>query len=194
MVTNPNIGLKPVRQRGAEGRPAGFGGVPLPATGILREQTSRRRRRARLRLPQPPRLEMPARARVGAFSRAYILIGAVLAVGLLYLVQAAGATQASYEIGRLQAQQSDLLAEQDHLRYQEASRISPAQVETEAAAANLIRPRPYKYVQYSDSGVLLDVPGPAAPDQTPLWARALAAVGRKATGGSGDALAAGTGR
>ena len=52
---------------------------------------------------------------------------------LLYLVQAAGATQASYEIGRLQAQQSDLVAEQDHLKYESASLKSPAQIESEAA-------------------------------------------------------------
>lgn len=191
MVTNPNIGLKPSRQRGSHApTQAGAGLFRLPARAVLREQRGRRRRRALLRLPQPPRLELPARLRFSAFGRVYLLVGAVLAAALLYLVQAAGATQASYEIGRLHEQQQALLAEQQNLKYQEASSKSPSQIEAEAAKASLTRPQPYRYVQYRDSGVALDSPPPQAPDQSPLWVRALASVGRAVTGGS-DALAAG---
>jgi len=191
VVTNPNIGLSPTRRRGAHSRPAsGVGPLRLPGSAVLREQGTRRRRRARLQLPQAPRLELPARMRFSAFGRFYLVVAAVVAVTLLYLVQAGGATQYSYEIGRLHDQQQSLLAEQQNLRYQEASSKSPAQIEAEAAQANLTRPQPYRYVQYQDSGVSLDAPPPAAPDQSPLWARALAAIGRGVTGGQ-DALAAG---
>jgi len=191
LVTNPNIGLPPTRRRGARSRaPFGVGSLRLPGSAVVREQGSRRRRRARLQLPQPPRLELPARMRFSAFGRFYLVVAAVVAVTLLYLVQAAGATQSSYEIGRLHDQQQSLLAEQQNLRYQEASLKSPAQIEAEAAQANLTRPQPYRYVQYQDSGVSLDAAPPAAPDQSPLWARALAAIGRGVTGGQ-DALAAG---
>jgi hypothetical protein len=191
LVTNPNIGLKPSRQRSSHApAPAGPGLFRLPAKAVLREQRGRRRRRAQLRLPQPPRLELPARLRFSAFGRVYALVGAVLAAALLYLVQAAGATQASYEIGRLHDQQQALMAEQQNLKYQEASSKSPSQIDAEAAKANLTRPQPYRYVQYRDSGVALGGPPPQAPDQSPLWQRALASATRAVTGGS-DALAAG---
>ena len=191
MVTNPNIGLPPTRRRGTRSRaPLVVGALRLPGAAVIREQGGRRRRRARLQLPQPPRLELPARMRFSAFGRFYLLVAAVVAVTLLYLVQAAGATQHSYEIGRLNDQQQSLLAEQQNLKYQEASLKSPAQIESEAAQANLGRPQPYRYVQYQDSGVSLDAPAPSGPDQSPLWARALAAIGRGMTGGQ-DALAAG---
>jgi len=128
--------------------------------------------------------------RFGAFGRVYLLLAGVVAVTLLYLVQAAGATQASYEIGRLQDQQQSLLAEQENLKYQEATVNSPAQVAAAAAQADLTRPQPYRFVQLQDSGVALDSPPPAAPDQSPLWQRALAAIGRGVTDGT-DAMAAG---
>jgi hypothetical protein len=191
LVINPNIGLKPSRQRGARGHsPVGSGSLQLPARAVLREQGSRRRRRAQLRLPQAPRLELPARMRFSAFGRVYLLLAGVVTVTLLYLVQAAGATQSSYEIGRLHDQQQGLLAEQQNLKYQEASSKSPAQIETAAAQASLTRPQPYRYVQYLDSGVALDSPPPQGPDQSPLWERALASITRTVTGGQ-DALAAG---
>lgn len=128
--------------------------------------------------------------RFSAFGRLYLLLAGVVAIALLYLVQAAGTTQSSYEIGRLHDQQQALLAEQQNLKYQEASLRSPAQVEAAAAQANLTRPQPYRYVRYQDSGVALNGPPPQAPDQSPLWARALASIGKAVTGGQ-DALAAG---
>jgi cell division protein FtsL len=128
--------------------------------------------------------------RFSAFGRLYLLVAAVLGIALLYLVQAAGATQASYEIGRLHDQQQALLAEQQNLKYQEASLKSPARIEADAAQASLSRPQPYRYVPYLDSGVALDGPPPQAPDQSPLWERALASIGKTVTGGQ-DAFAAG---
>jgi cell division protein FtsL len=162
----------------------------LPARAVLREQGGRRRRRARLRLPQPPQLDLPERMLFSAFGRVYLLLAALVVVALLYLIQAAGATQSSYEIGRLHDQQAALLAEQQNLKYQEASQKSPAQIAAAAAQANLTRPQPYRYVQYQDSGVALNGLPPQAPDQSPLWERALASIGKTVTGGQ-DALAAG---
>lgn len=191
MVTNPNIGLKPSRQRGSRvPAPFGIGALRLPARAVLREQSGRRRRRARLRLPQPARFDLPARMQFSAFGRLYLLLAAVVAIALLYLIQAAGTTQSSYEIGRLHDQQQALLAEQQNLKYQEASLKSPARIEAAAAQANLTRPQPYRYVRYQDSGVALDSPPPQAPDPSPLWERALASVGRTVTG-SRDVFAAG---
>jgi len=43
--------------------------VRLPSRSTLRPQGERRRRRAQLKLPQPPRLELPARLLFGAFGR-----------------------------------------------------------------------------------------------------------------------------
>ncbi|MDQ6692645.1 MAG: hypothetical protein M3Z13_07755 [Candidatus Dormibacteraeota bacterium] len=190
MVTNPNIGLRPARQRGAARPEPALPRLRLPARAVLRAQGSRHRRRAHLRLAPAQHLRVPLRARFSDFGRVYLLVGAVLGGVLLYLGQAAGATQASYEIGRLQGQQQELVAEQDHLRYQEAAIKSPSRIEAEAAQANLARPQPYKYVQFQDSGIVLDRPAPSPPDVTPLWERALASVARRVTG-TQDAMAAG---
>ena len=185
MVTNPNIGLRPIRPRGS----ALAGAVRLPAHAQLRSQRSRRRRRERLSLPQPATLDLGRRLRLGSFARVYILVGAVLAVVLLYLLQVATATQQSYEIGQLQRQQTDLLAEQDQLRYQEAALRSPSKVEQQAAQASLTRPVPYRYVDYRPVDLNLEAPPPAAPDSSPLWQRSLASLDR-AFGGQ-DVLAKG---
>jgi hypothetical protein len=190
LVTNPNIGLRPARPRGASRPAPAAPRLRLPARASLRAQGGRRRRRAQLRLTPAAPFKLSLRARLSDFGRMYVLIGAVLAGVLLYLVQAAGATQASYEIGKLQGQQLDLVAEQDHLRYEEASIKSPARIEAEAAQASLSRPQPYKYIQFQDAGIRLDNPPPSPPDLTPAWEKALAAVGRRVIG-SQDALAAG---
>ena len=41
-------------------------------------------------MPQPPRLDLPERMRFSAFGRLYLLLAAVVAIALLYLIQAAG--------------------------------------------------------------------------------------------------------
>jgi cell division protein FtsL len=187
LVHNPNIGLRPARRRGAHNGPAGF---RLPVSGAVRDQRGRRRRRARLGLAQPARLRLPARPQLGAFARVYVYV-ALVALGLiLYLFQAAGATQASYEIGRLQGQQQDLLAQQNHLRYEEATLQSPAQVETAAAQTGMVRPVPARYLDSQPVDLGLGSPPPEPPDQAPRWERDLAAVTRQ-IGAQRDALAAG---
>jgi cell division protein FtsL len=143
------------------------------AHGHLPVRGRRLRASARPALPAPGSL---ARLRVGSFGRAYALAAAVVGVLILYLVQSAHVTQTSYELDRLQAQQADLLAERDQLRYQEASLRAPARVEQEAQQADMRRAAPVRYLPYQE--VALDThasvePGPA---EAPLWEQAVAAL------------------
>lgn len=175
---------------GSRLRPEAGTALRIPERATLRGQHVRRRRRARIGLPQPPRLELAASFRLGSFGRLYLGVAALVAIVILYLFQAAGVTQAGYEIGRLNSQRQDLAAEQDHLRYQEASLRSPARIESEALQASLTRPAPYKYVEFQNAAVNLDSPLPSAPDTSPLWQRAVASLGKRLTSGQ-DAYAYG---
>jgi hypothetical protein len=186
LVHNPNIGIRPARRRGTHAAPVGF---RLPARASVRDQRGRRRRRARLGLDQPPRLRLPEGTRLGAFTRVYVAVAAVAVALIVYLVQAAGATEASYEIGRLQSQQQQLVAEQDQLRYLEATRQSPAQVEASAGQTGMVRPLPARYLQSQPVDLGLGSPPPQPPDQTSRWEQ-LAALGREVIGAR-DAFAAG---
>lgn len=186
LIQNPNIGLRPQRRRGAHGALASF---RLPLRGNVRDQRGRRRRRAQLGLPQPLALRLPSRARLGVFTRVYLLIGLIVAGLVLYLYQAAGVTQVSYEIGKLQSRQQDLVANQDQLRYEEANRQAPAQVQADATATGMVRPLPHKYVDSQTADLGLGSPPPQPPDQSPLYAQVIRSVDRQ-LGGERDALAA----
>lgn len=108
---------------------------------------------------------------------------AVLAGLILNVVQAAQVTQASYDIGRLRAQQADLVAEQNQLRYKVVSLRAPGRVQEQAARAGLQRPIPTQYVGYTDPGFDVFARLEAAPPEAPsLWDRALAAVGSPLAG------------
>jgi cell division protein FtsL len=111
----------------------------------------------------------------------YVAGAAVLALLVLYLLQAAQVTAAGYRIERLQAQQQDLLAEQAQLRYEEASLQAPARVQAEASRTGLQRIAPAGYVPYRS--VALDVSGGATSEPAqaaPFWARLLAEIGFRA--------------
>jgi hypothetical protein len=130
------------------------------------------------------------RLHLSSFGHAYLGLGAVLIAVLFYLGLAAEITQSSYDIARLQAQQSQLLAEQDQLRYQEVTMHAPAQVQQQAAQGGMQRAVPSGYV--SGQPVAIDLTarvGASAGDSTPLWARAVAAV-VNTIGGTRDVLAA----
>src|SRR5919204_630141 len=71
--------------------------------------------------------------RFDAYGRLYVAAGIVLALLILYVSLAAKLTETSYQITRLQAQQADLLAQQQELRYTEASLQAPGQVQQDAA-------------------------------------------------------------
>ena len=130
------------------------------------------------------------RLHLNAFGHAYLGVGVVLLVVLLYLGMAAQVTQASYDITRLQGQQRQLLAEQDQLRYQEVTLHAPAQVEQQAAQSGMQRVPPASYVAGQPIAIDLQAPIGAPPtDTTPLWEKALAAIVTK-LGVARDAMAA----
>jgi hypothetical protein len=123
------------------------------------------------------------RLHLNAFGHAYLGLGAVVIGVLFYLALAAQITQSSYEIARLQAQQSQLLAEEDQLRYQEVTQHAPAQVEQSASQSGMQLKAPNKYVVSQPVAIDLQAPIGASPsDSTPLWQRMVAAVVEKVVG------------
>jgi outer membrane murein-binding lipoprotein Lpp len=130
------------------------------------------------------------RLHLSSFGHAYLGLGAVVIAVLFYLGLAAQITQSSYDIARLQAQQGQLIAEQDQLRYQEVTLHAPAQVQQQAAQSGMQRNVPTGYVTGQPVAIDLTAPvGASAGDATPLWARAVAAV-VNTVGGTRDVLAA----
>jgi hypothetical protein len=121
---------------------------------------------------------------------AYLGLGAVVIALLFYLAIAAQITQSSYDIARLQAQQRQLIADQDQLRYQEVTLHAPAQVQQQAAQSGMQRVLPSNYVAGQAVAIDLAAPiGAGATDMTPRWMRAVAAV-VDTVGGTRDVLAA----
>ena len=150
-----------------------------------------RRRSSRPALAVAAASAVSDKLRLGAFGRLYGAAGIVLVLLILYVSLAARLTQTSYEITRLQAQQADLVARQEQLRYTEANLQAPGQVQHDAAATGMQRGTAASYVQYQPVAVDLNAqPGDAAPDRTPLWRQALAALMTGVTGAR-DVMAAG---
>ena len=130
------------------------------------------------------------RLRLNTYGHAYVGLIVVLVSVLFYLAMAAQVTQASYDLTRLQDQQRQLIAEQDQLRYQEATLQAPAQVEQQAAQSGMQRTAPANFVAAPPVAIDLQAPIGASPtDSTPLWERALAALANK-LGVARDAMAA----
>ncbi|MEA2655402.1 MAG: hypothetical protein QOI23_767 [Chloroflexota bacterium] len=150
---------------------------------------ARRRRRTR-GFVQVASSAAAERLHLNAFGHAYLGLGAVVIGVLFYLALAAQITQSSYEIARLQSQQSQLLAEQDQLRYQEVTQHAPAQVEQSAAQSGMQLKTPNKYLVSQPVAIDLQAPIGAAPsDSTPLWQRMVAAVVDRVVGAH-DVMAA----
>lgn len=165
-------------------RRLGAHGVPHAPTVTL---VRRRRTRGFVQVASAATAE---RLRLNRFGHAYLGLGAVVIAVLFYLALAAQATATSYQIAQLQDQQRQLVAEQDQLRYQEATMQAPAQVEQQAAKNGMQRVPPSNLVPGQAVAIDLQAPIGAAPtDQTPLWERALAAIINK-LGVSRDAMAA----
>jgi hypothetical protein len=131
----------------------------------------------------------PRRLHVGGLARIYVAAALILTGLVLYLVQTAHVTETAYEIERLKSQQSDLLSEQEQLRYREASMQAPARFGQEAAAQGFERVTPGRYLPHEDV-TLGDVSSPqvASGAEQPVWQRLLALIG-SSLGGSQDALA-----
>lgn len=156
---------------------------PLPA------QPRTRRRSAGKSRVELATGALSRKLRLGNLGRLYLAGGVVIVLLILYVSLAAQVTQTSYEITRLKAQQSDLLAQQEQLRYTEVNLQAPGQVQQDASKAGMQRGAAARYVQYQPVAVDLAArPGEGVPDRTPVWQRALAAVVVGVTG-SRDALA-----
>ena len=108
-------------------------------SGPLTASPSTRRRRTRPGPVELAAVELSEKLRLGTFGRIYFAAGVVLCVLILYVSLAARLTQTSYEITRLQAQQADLVARQEQLRYTEANLQAPGQVQHDAAATGMQR-------------------------------------------------------
>jgi hypothetical protein len=161
----------------------------LSVSGAQHAPAPRRRRRTR-GFVQVATATAAEKLHLSSFGHAYLGLGAVLIVVLFYLGLAAQITQSSYDIARLQAQQSQLIAEQDQLRYQEVTLHAPAQVQQQAAQSGMQRVVPSGYVSGQPVAIDLIAPvGATAGDSTPLWARAVAAV-INTVSGTRDVLAA----
>ena len=139
-------------------------------------------------LSRPLLEELGARAyalqqRLGALGRIYVLGAVVLALTVAYLAVSATATQTSYELGQLQEQNHRLSAEQDQLRYREATLHTPSRVDDAARRQALARPRSYTYVHGEQATINLNAPiGQGRPDERPLWQQILGGVTYRITG------------
>ncbi len=168
-----------VAQPGHAAAPAGTRHTPPP-----------RRRRRTQGFVQVASATAAERLRLNAFGHAYMLVGLVVAAILVYLVLAAQVTQSSYQIGQLQDQQRQLVAEQDQLRYQEATLHAPAQVAQQAAHSGMQRVPPSAYLTAPLVAIDLTSPIGAPPaDSTTLWEQAVAAFITK-IGVARDSMAA----
>jgi hypothetical protein len=150
----------------------------LGTTGAAPHVTAPPRRRRRTRpWVQVVGSAAAERLRLNLFGHAYVVVLAGVIVLLFYLAIAAQITQASYDIARLQDQQRQLIAEQDQLRYQEATAHAPAQVQKHAAESGMTRVLPSRYVAGQQVAIDLTAPVGASPaDTTPLWMQAMALV------------------
>lgn len=162
----------------------------MGAAGAAPHVTTPPKRRRRTRgFVQVASTVAAERLHVSTFGRAYVFLGVVVIGVLFYLAIAAQITQSSYDIARLQDQQRQLIADQDALRYQEATMHAPAQVQQQASAGGMTRVAPSSYVPGTEVAVDLTTPVGAPPvDQTPLWLRAVALV-VNTVGGPRDVMA-----
>lgn len=145
--------------------------------GTSRHGRHRRRRSAWPLVATVASSSSAERLGLSSFARAYATAGALLAVVIAYLVLGAHATQTSYELDHLRAQNAELLAEQDQLRYRDASLHTRAGIAQAAAAAGLQHSTTPKYVGYQPVALDLSASiGPGRPQDTPLWQQALAAI------------------
>ena len=163
----------------------------LSVSGATHRVTAPSRRRRRTRgFVQVAGATAVERLHLTGFGHAYLGMGAVVIAVLFYLAIAAQITQSSYDIARLQDQQRQLIAEQDQLRYQEVTMHAPAQVQQQAAQSGMQRVLPTKFVTGPTVAIDLTAPiGAPAPDTSPLWMRAVAAV-LNTVGGTRDVMAA----
>jgi cell division protein FtsL len=89
---------------------------------------------------------MARRLRLGAFGPFYVAGAITVVLAVINIMLTAQATQSSYQLTGLQAANKQLSADQQQLRYLEATQHTPAQVEQEARRQGMTRPMAAGYV------------------------------------------------
>lgn len=145
--------------------------------GMSRPGHARRRRSAWPLLATVASSPSAERLGLSSFTRAYAGAAVLLTLVIVYLLLAAQATQTSYELDRLRAQNTQLLAAQDQLRYQDASLHTTAGIAQAAGSAGLQHANLPKYIGYQPAAINLSAPiGPGRAQDVPLWQQAVAAI------------------
>jgi len=131
-----------------------------------------------------PPARVPLRARRGTragFGKALLTIGSVCTLALTYVAESATATQASVRINQLKAQQAQLLAAQQQIRYQISVAQSAGRLDQDANKLGLVAPAQWQYVPGATSPVALSKGEPAQSEESRSWVDQLAiALGRPA--------------
>jgi hypothetical protein len=108
-----------------------------------------------------------------------VLLGILLLAifGLLYVAETAGATQASYQIGKLKTQQQQLVAQQQQIRYQISMQTSAGRLDGAASRMGMVPQGQIQYLAGSNNPVALAGPQQAAPGQPRgSWLQQLATI------------------
>jgi cell division protein FtsL len=107
---------------------------------------------------------LAGRLRLRALGRFYAAGAVTLVLAVINLMLAAQATQSSYQVTALQATNRQLVADQQQLRYVEATQHTPARVEQEARKQGMSRPMAAGYAAPQPLPFDLQAPLSAGPD------------------------------
>ncbi len=92
-------------------------------------------------------VRMPVQISLGGFAGAYLAVLLLALVAITYLMQVAKATATSYAIGAARAQQQQLVAEQQQLKYEEARMETPVLVQQRADHMGMVVATHWNYVR-----------------------------------------------
>jgi hypothetical protein len=110
------------------------------------------------------------------FPTLIVATAAACSLALAYVSESASATEASYRIAALKAQQAKLIAEQQQIRYQISLSSSAGQVDGRAAALGMVRAPHWQYLPSTASPLAL-APAAVEPARPRMgWIDELAAV------------------
>jgi hypothetical protein len=113
------------------------------------------------------------------FGKTVLVIGGMCTLALAYVAESANATQAGVKINQLKAQQAQLLAEQQQIRYQISLAQSAGRLDQDAQKLGLVPSGQWQYVGGATSPVALSKGDPAPAPESRSWIDQLAiALGR----------------
>jgi hypothetical protein len=128
------------------------------------------------------------RAEVKGFRWVIGLLVVVCAAAVAYVSETATATQASYQINQLKAEQGQLKAQQQQVRYLISQASSAGALDSDASKLGMVRAPAWQYLPGSQDPVALARTDPTREDQPRLtWVDHLAlALGRPTTAQARD--------